>query len=566
MARRLPRSTGRSSGVPLPAAAPREPIVTPAFVACAAGLVLLCFATFYPALSAGFISWDDPNYVRDNARLDTSRGLAEIWNPGTPKLEQFYPLVFTSYWIENHIWGRNPHGYHATNVALHALNAVLVLALARALGLPLWAALIAAAVFAAHPVQVASVVWIAERKNTLSTLFYLAAFLVYLRHRRTGSWFAYAGYGLFFVAALLAKTQVLTLPVVVILADLWQQRAGRLPRAALAALLFRAAPLLLIGRNDTLIISRIEAHNGPKFEITTPAQRPFIAAAAGWFYLAKFVVPVPVAPMYPKWNVRPDAPIWWLPLLAWPVAAALAWRFRRAIDPLLAAGVVQFLVSILPALGLMPFNYQQYSYVADHYLYLPAIGGGIAIAAVALRLTGSSLATLRGGVVTAAAGALVGAGAAYAHFESRHWDNIESYWKHAIALNSRCFPANYNLGNHYVRNGRTAEAIPLYAAACQIDPTVRSAFASYFAAVSAVQGPAAVISGATPLLDAPNLDRNVRWTVLLARGNAYLRLGQRPAALDDYHAALSIVKPGSPAAGQINAALQRAGVPPAAPR
>ncbi|MFO0973421.1 MAG: tetratricopeptide repeat protein [Phycisphaerae bacterium] len=147
------------------------------------------------------------------------------------------------------------------------------------------------------------------------------------------------------------------------------------------------------------------------------------------------------------------------------------------------------------------------------------------------------------------------------YFESRHWDNIESTGSfHSPSIRAP------RTTTSAITTSATAEAIPLYAAACQIDPTVRSAFASYFAAVSAVQGPAAVISGATPLLDAPNLDRNVRWTVLLARGNAYLRLGQRPAALDDYHAALSIVKPGSPAAGQINAALQRAGVPPAAPR
>ncbi|MFO0973420.1 MAG: hypothetical protein U1A27_08295 [Phycisphaerae bacterium] len=144
-----------------------------------------------------------------------------------------------------------------------------------------------------------------------------------------------------------------------------------------------AARAAAVGRNDTLIISRIEAHNGPKFEIHA-RQQPFIAAAAGWFYLAKFVVPVPVAPMYPKWNVRPDA-------------RSGGCRCSRGRSPPrppgdsaaridhLAADVVQFLVSILPAARPDAFQLPAASYVAGHYLYLPAIGGGIAIAAVAVR-------------------------------------------------------------------------------------------------------------------------------------------------------------------------------------
>ena len=145
--------------------------------AAAGLLVVLVAAAYAPVFDAGFI-WDDDDYVTRNVTLRSLDGLRRIWlEPGA--VPQYYPLVHTSFWLEYHLWGLRPRGYHAVNLALHAMNAVLLWLVLRRLAVP--AAWLAAAVFAVHPVHVESVAWIAERKNVLSGVFYLCALLAYLR-------------------------------------------------------------------------------------------------------------------------------------------------------------------------------------------------------------------------------------------------------------------------------------------------------------------------------------------------------------------------------------------------
>lgn len=142
----------------------------------------LVFAVYLPSLSSGFI-WDDDAYVTENATLKSFEGLERIWlDPrATP---QYYPLVFTTFWVEYHLWGLHPAGYHFTNAALHATNALLVWLVLRRLSIP--GAWFAAAVFGLHPVHVESVSWMAERKNVLSGCFYLLALPVSRWARRSG--------------------------------------------------------------------------------------------------------------------------------------------------------------------------------------------------------------------------------------------------------------------------------------------------------------------------------------------------------------------------------------------
>src|SRR5258706_8200092 len=148
-------------------------------VAGAALITLLTVVAYLPALHAGFI-WDDDSYVTENPTLRSVDGLAAIWfKPGATY--QYYPLVFTSFWVERHLWGSPPFGYHLVNVLLHAVNAVLLWRVLRRLEIQgsWWAA----AIFALHPVNVESVAWVTECKNTLSGLFYLLAALAWFRFR-----------------------------------------------------------------------------------------------------------------------------------------------------------------------------------------------------------------------------------------------------------------------------------------------------------------------------------------------------------------------------------------------
>ena len=140
-------------------------------------LVLVTMIAYQQTWHIGYI-WDDNFHVTGNPTLRDLHGLWRIWSEvaATP---QYYPLVHTSFWLEYHLWGLNPVGYHLVNVFLHALAAVLLWRVLVRLQIP--GAWLAAAIFAVHPVEVESVAWITERKNVLSAVFYFAAALAYLR-------------------------------------------------------------------------------------------------------------------------------------------------------------------------------------------------------------------------------------------------------------------------------------------------------------------------------------------------------------------------------------------------
>ena len=197
-------------------------------------LVAATMIAYQPVWHAGFI-WDDDDYVINNPTLRSLAGLRQIWChlAATP---QYYPLVHTSFWLEYHLWGLNPPGYHIVNVLLHALAAILLWRLLARLRLP--GAWLAAAIFALHPVAVESVAWVTERKNVLAAVFYFAAALAYLRitgeaadggKQIRGSLRWYFLSLALFVAALLSKTVACSLPAAMLLAIWWKRGriAGR---------------------------------------------------------------------------------------------------------------------------------------------------------------------------------------------------------------------------------------------------------------------------------------------------------------------------------------------------
>jgi tetratricopeptide (TPR) repeat protein len=465
MSRRRP-SAARPAATPIRAGAPggartgrrAHPLLA------ALALVALTLVAYRGALDGDFL-WDDDDYVTENATLDDVAGLVRMWVvPGaTP---QYYPLTFTTLWVEHRVFGDAPFGYHVTNVLLHAANAVLAWLVLRRLRVP--GAWVAAAIFALHPVHVESVAWITERKNVLSGVFSLGALLVALgavgahgdpmrpgRGRR-------AAVLALFVAALLAKTVACTLPVVLLLLVWW--RRGRVTRDDVVA----TVPLCAVGAALALVTIWMEhTHVGARgalFDVS-PLQRVLIAGRALWFYAATLAWPHPLSFVYPRWDVDPA--VWWqwlFPLAAGALVVGL-WTARNRIGRWPLAAALGFAVTLAPALGFVDVYPMRYTFVADHYQYLASLFLIAPLAALAAR------AAERTPVPAAALAAPLLLLLAFLTSErTAVFANQETLWRDVIARDPRGSMALVNLGMWLHRHERSAEAATALEEAVRRDP------------------------------------------------------------------------------------------------
>ncbi|HUG92601.1 MAG TPA: tetratricopeptide repeat protein [Planctomycetaceae bacterium] len=437
-----------------------------------AAILLAVFAAYLPAVGGDFL-WDDDAYVSQNPTLRDADGLRRIWFEfgATP---QYYPLVFTSFWIEYHLWGAAPAGFHLVNILLHGLNALLLWRLLARLRLP--AAWFAAALFALHPVHVESVAWITERKNTLSGFFVLAAAVCYLRWR--AGWNqdrpAGANHGsywlaiLLFAAALLSKTVVLTLPAVLLLIACWQR--GRIVRWDVLAVL----PMAVLGVAGGLVTRWMETHHvGTRFVDfgLSFADRVLIAGRAVVFYAGKLVWPVDLTFIYPRWPV--DAGAWWQWIYPAGVVAVLAGAFalRRRIGRGPAVAMLAFVVMLSPALGFVDFYPMRFSYVADHFQYLASVSL-LALVAEGARRGGARLAPQAARYAGVAALAVLGL---LTWSQSRIYADRLTLWEQTNRRNPHSQLVQTHLGLHRREQGRLSEAETHLRTALRLDPKFESA-------------------------------------------------------------------------------------------
>ncbi len=420
-------------------------------------LVIATFVAYGPTLSAGWV-WDDDRYVTENLTVQRADGLRRIWLEPTSNV-QYYPMVFSSYWLEHRLWGLNPAGYHVVNVALHAGAAFLLWRILRKLCIP--GALFAAVVFALHPVQVESVAWVTERKNTLSGVFYLAAIWSYLRftgdlstsasHRRR--WIAYGGSALFFLVALLSKTATFSLPAAILLL-LWWKRT----RVGVGDLL-PLVPFVILGGVLTPITAWLEwgqvGARGGAWDHTL-IERGLIAGRAVWFYLGKLLWPFGLMPTYPRWRIDVADARQFL----WPVAAVVAmsllFLLRRRIGRGPLAAALYYVVTLAPVLGFLNFYAMLMTFVGDHFQYLASLGPITLFASGAATLS-TKLRWNRLRVAAATAVAVVLGVLTWRH--SVIYKDEETLYRAMIAGNNEAWLGHENLGLILAQRGDLGEAI-----------------------------------------------------------------------------------------------------------
>jgi tetratricopeptide (TPR) repeat protein len=425
------------------------------------GLLLIAVTTiaYQPAWNGKPI-WDDDYHIT-KPELRSLDGLGRIWAK-LGATQQYYPLTHSVFWIEHKLWGDSPFGYHLINILLHTASALLLLRILRRLEIP--GAFLAAVVFALHPVQVESVAWISELKNTLSGTLYLGSALAYLKFDRERKKTFYVGALFLFMLALTAKSVIATLPAALLLIFWWKRGSLSWKRDVLPLVPFLISGIAF-GLFTAWIEQRFIGAEGSEFKLSF-IDRLLIAGRAFWFYLEKLLWPVNLVLIYPRWNVGEW--IWWqyvFPAAAFLTLTALwLWHRRGTLVALLF-----FAGTLFPALGFFNAYPFRFSYVADHFQYLASIGpiafagAGIATALNSLKKRTPFLGSVICGILLLTLGVLTWRQCAM-------YSDIETLFRTTIERNPDCWMAYNNLGVAFLQKGQVDEAIAHYQKALQIKP------------------------------------------------------------------------------------------------
>jgi len=556
------------------------------------GLVLW---VYWPALSSGFINYDDETYVTGNPHVQaglTANGLlwavTRLHGEGT----YWHPLTWVSHMLDCQLYGLKPWGHHLTNVLLHACNSLLVFFLFRRMAGALWPCALLAALFAVHPLQVDTVAWVAERKNLLSALFWLLTTWAYVRYAEHPRLNRYALVLVLFALGLMCKPVLVTLPFVLLLLDYWplrrfQPAPGDLQISTFGRLAWEKMPLFLLAAASSALT--IVAHRSLGLLAASPARtldcRVENALVSYARYLGKAVWPSKLAIFYPY----PEAwPLWQIGLSAlllgavsimavtlgglWtyggrarhsvrataPAATDIPspvsdghgalWSAHSTARPWLLVGWLWFLGVLVPFIGLVQAGDQA---MADRFMYVPLLGllllcvWGSCDLAEWCRLPWFSL--------IAAALAAITVCAAVAHRQAEYWKNSEVLFRHAVAVTEDNALAHNNLGSALLSEGRPAEAVTQFQIALQLKPDNTDLLNNLACALSK-QG--LTNEAFAQLQRALALDPN-RADTHYNLGSLLLQTGRTEEGLAQYQAALRLNPTHAQAQAHLGAALLR---------
>jgi tetratricopeptide (TPR) repeat protein len=431
------------------------------WVAAAVGLVT--FAVFFSVLKHWFVFWDDDVFIIGNPELNppTLAGLARIWaNPWIGYNQFFVPINYTLWWIIAHFasipGAPNTHAiflapaFHAINLCSHVIASICAFLILRKLVKSDFPAAVGALFFALHPLQAEPVSWAANMYTPLSGALALGALLAYLSFsdapRGFGRWIVFTLGTFCFLAALLSKPSVVLLPFIAAALELFR---GRKPRA-----LWPLLAWLLLGAADAIVTHHVQSGNAA---FHPPLwKRPFIAGDALAFYLGKVLLPFNLVPDYGRSpeHVLQSAWLWW----AWLIPAATiaaCWTLRKRA-PWLWCGAIIFVLGVLPMLGLVPFDFQSFSTVADRYVYLSLLGAAMIVSFATQLLASRAKEHLRG-LAHVAPLAIALALGAFTVRQVGYWEDTGVLFHHTLEVNPHSQVAHLQLAYVLLNRGGQPE-------------------------------------------------------------------------------------------------------------
>ena len=443
----------------------QTPSVFPVWVA----LVLLNVFIYGAVGTFELVNWDDPTYISENPTV--LRGLSwstAWWALTTGHSPYWHPLTWLSHLLDISLFGTNAGPYHVVNLILHTANTLLLFELLRRTTRATGPSAFVAAIFAAHPLHVESVAWVTERKDVLSTLFFLLTTLAYVGYARRPSWRRYAAVMVLFGLALMSKPMVVTLPVVLLLLDVWP-----LARANARALILEKVPLFALALATSVTTVVIQYRVGAIAGLDAlPWPTRVANATIGYVaYVWKTIWPSPLAAFYPLFDISAPRVAGALALLACLTIAAFRVRVRH---PYVWVGWLWYIATVTPVIGFLQAGEQG---MADRFMYVPMIGLLIVVAWGAGPVLDRVGLRSRSAVGTAAV-ALVLACAVVARGQAAHWENSLTLWGHAARVTPASYIAHENLGQALRERGRLDESRASYERALALAPARSPAYAA----------------------------------------------------------------------------------------
>jgi tetratricopeptide (TPR) repeat protein len=439
------------------------------------GLVALTLIVYWQVRTYDFVNYDDDVYVTANRQVQAGMTLDGLQYAFTSTVMGYWqPLTLISHLLDCELFGMRAGWHHLINVFLHGANTVLLFILLARMSGYVWRSAFVAALFALHPLHVESVAWVAERKDVLSTLFWMLTIWGYMKYLERPVLGRYFLMMLFFVLGLMTKPMLVTLPFALLLLDYWPLRRIRFgtseagssfKKEVLFGLIREKLPLFLIAiaAGIVTIILQGQAGNTSSLSLYPASWRAANALVAYIAYLGKTIWPSGLAVFYP---LRVPVP-WWQLAGACAVFACISalavWGAKR--HRYLTMGWLWYVGTLLPVIGLVQVGAQA---IADHFTYIPLIGIFIMIA-----WGGSELASglFRSWIVAGAAAVtilciLIPA----ARLQVGHWANTVTLFEHALAVTEDNYVAHNNLGLALVGKGKFSQAMEHYQEALRIVP------------------------------------------------------------------------------------------------
>ena len=437
-----------------------------AFAICL-GLVAIVAAVFGRAVGYQFVNYDDQSYILENPHVLAGISIDGVkWAFTHIHSQNWHPLTTLTHMLDCSLYGINPAGPHAENVALHAIASALLFLVLRAMTGAVWRGAFVAALFAIHPLRVESVAWVSERKDVLSALFFmltLGAYAWYARSRTTGRMVVVA---LFLALGLMAKPMLVMTPLVLLLLDIWPLNRISFDR------LFASSRRPILEKLPLYVLSAASCAatiSAQRIAIGTTVYLPLRWRLNGTIdsyvqYLKQLVWPVDLVPFYP--HVEGSIATWWLAVEAVIIVAITVVVFlTRRSRPYQLVGWLWYLITLLPVIGVVQVGLQGH---ADRYTYLPHIGlllGATWSIADAMR----AFAWRKIILILLVAAAIVGL-AILSWRQTGVWRDTETLWRHTLAIDPDNDVAQAGLGGILVAQGQVAAGIAHYDRALDIRP------------------------------------------------------------------------------------------------